>query len=115
MTLTLCLCSARNFCTPEIAPGAIAQWRKVIELNPDHGEALYNLSRQLAQSDPDEAKRLQSRFESLKKQKQIMDQAETLGNFALSSAAAHDWPEAIAQLKEGLRLCGNCRARGATA
>jgi len=65
----------------------------------------------LAQSDPEESKQLQSRFEALKKQRQIMDQAETLGNFALSSAAAHDWPEAIAQLKEGLQLCGNCRAQ----
>ena len=92
--------------------GAIAQWRKVIKLSPDHGQALYNLSRQLAQSDPEEAKSLQVRFERLNQQKQILDQSETLGNFALSSAAAHDWPQAISQLKEGLRLCGNCRAKG---
>ena len=63
--------------------GAVAQWRKVIEINPEHGEALYNLSRQLAQSDPDESKRLQARFEALQAQKQIMDRAQTLGNFAL--------------------------------
>jgi len=90
---------------------AIAQWRKVIKFNPDHGQALYNLSRQLAQSDPEEAKDFQSRFEALNQQKQISDQSETLGNFALTSAAAHDWPQAISQLKEGLKLCGNCRAK----
>jgi tetratricopeptide (TPR) repeat protein len=84
----------------------------VIKLNPDHGQALYNLSRQLAQSDPEEAKSFQFRFERLNQQKQILDQSETLGNFALSSAAAHDWPQAISQLKEGLQLCGNCRAKG---
>ena len=92
--------------------GAIAQWRKVVEINPEHGEALYNLSRQLAQSDPDESKRLQSRFETLQAQKQIMDQAQTLGNFALASATAHDWPEAISQLKEGIQICGGCTALG---
>jgi tetratricopeptide (TPR) repeat protein len=90
--------------------GAIAQWRKVLDIDPNHGKALYNLYRQLAQSDPAEAKRLQDRFENLQAQNRIMDQAQTLGNFAVSSAAAHDWPEAIAQLKEGLRLCGNCSA-----
>src|SRR6266536_2176013 len=92
--------------------GAVAHWRKVIEINPEHGEALYNLSRQLAQSDPDESKRLQSRFETLQEQKQIMDRAQTLGNFALASAAAHDWPQAISQLQEGIQLCGNCTALG---
>jgi tetratricopeptide (TPR) repeat protein len=92
--------------------GAIAQWRKVIQLNPEHAEALYNLSRQVAQSDPEEAKRMQARFEALQAQKQIMDRAQTLGNFALASAAAHDWPQAISQLQEGIKVCGGCTALG---
>jgi tetratricopeptide (TPR) repeat protein len=91
--------------------GAVAQWRRVLEIDPNYGKALYNLYRQLAQSDPAEAKRLEDRFESLQAQNRIMDRAQTLGNFALSSAAAHDWPEAIAQLNEALRLCGTCSAR----
>ena len=90
--------------------GAIAEWRKVIEIKPEHGEALYNLSRQLAKSDPQEAQRFEERFEALQSQKHIMDRAQTLGNFALSAAAAHDWPQAIAQLKEGLQVCGDCSA-----
>jgi tetratricopeptide (TPR) repeat protein len=89
---------------------AIGQWRRVIESNPDHGEALYNLSRQLATSDPEEAQHFQHRFETLQSQKHIMDRAQTLGNFALSAAAAHDWPQAIAQSKEALQLCGSCSA-----
>jgi tetratricopeptide (TPR) repeat protein len=92
--------------------GAVAQWRKVIEMNPEHGEALYNLSRQLAQSDPDESNGFQARFEALQTQKQIMDRAQTLGNFALASAAAHDWPQAISQLQEGIQVCGGCTALG---
>jgi Flp pilus assembly protein TadD len=39
-----------------------------------------------------------------------MDRAQTLGNFALASADAHDWPQAIAHLKEALDVCGNCSA-----
>jgi tetratricopeptide (TPR) repeat protein len=89
---------------------AIQCWRKVIETSPDHGEALYNLSRLLAQTNPAEAKVLRDRFEALQARRHIMDRAQTLGNFALSSAAAHDWPQAIAQLKEGLELCGQCSA-----
>jgi hypothetical protein len=84
----------------------------VIEMNPEHGEALYNLSRQLAQSDPNESKGFQARFEALQTQKQIMDRAQTLGNFALASAAAHDWPQAISQLQEGIQVCGGCTALG---
>jgi tetratricopeptide (TPR) repeat protein len=92
--------------------GAIAEWRKVIQIDPEHGEALYNLSRQLAQTDPEEARRMQTRFEALQAQKHIMDRAQTLGNFALASAAAHDWPQAISQLKEGIQVCGSCTALG---
>jgi tetratricopeptide (TPR) repeat protein len=92
--------------------GAIAEWRKVIQLNTEHGEALYNLSRQLAQTDPEESKRMQARFEALQAQKQMIDRAQTLGNFALAAAAAHDWPQAVSQLKEGIQVCGKCTALG---
>jgi len=40
----------------------------------------------------------------------MMDRAQTLGNFALASAAARDWPQAIAQLQEALKVCGDCSA-----
>jgi Flp pilus assembly protein TadD len=90
--------------------GAVVQWRKVIEIKPDHAEALYNLSRQLAKSDPQKAQQFQGRFDTLQSQRRIMDRAQTLGNFGLSAAAAHDWPQAIAQLKEGLQACGQCSA-----
>ena len=89
-------------------PSAIEQWRKAIEAQPNYSEALYNLSRLMAKSDPEESKRLQTRFDALQVQGHIMDRAQTLGNFALASADARDWPQAIAQLKEGLALCGNC-------
>jgi len=86
--------------------GAVQCWRKVIEMNPDHGEALYNLSRLLAQTDATEAKILQERFDTLQARRHIMDRAQTLGNFALSSAGAHDWPAgdlAVTRRIENLR------------
>jgi tetratricopeptide (TPR) repeat protein len=60
------------------------------------------------QSNPDEAKRLQDQFQALQIAQHITDRAHTLGNFALASADAHDWPQAIAQLKEAINACGQC-------
>jgi tetratricopeptide (TPR) repeat protein len=93
------------------ADAAIAEWRKALQIQPDYSEALYNLSRLLAKSDPEEANRLKAQFENLQAQQHIMDRAQTLGNFALASADARDWPEAIAHLKEGLQVCGDCSAK----
>jgi tetratricopeptide (TPR) repeat protein len=90
--------------------GAIKRWRKAIELRPQYDEAYYSLSRLLMKSDPEEAKRLQNRFEGMKEQQHIMDRAQMLGNFALTSADAHDWPRAVAQLKEAIETCGKCSA-----
>ena len=59
------------------------------------------------------ANQYQQRFEALQKKRQITDRAETLGNFALASAEARDWDQAVAQLKEALQICGDCRSRAA--
>lgn len=91
--------------------GAAECWRKAIELRPDYSEALYSLSRILSQTNPEEAKRLQAQFEHLQQEQHIMDRAQSLGNFALASADAHDWPQAVSQLKEAIQVCGNCSAR----
>lgn len=88
--------------------GAIQQWRKAIEIRPQYSEAIYSLARLLAKSDPQESAQLQEQFKNLQAQEHIMDRSQTLGNFALASAEAHDWPQAIAQLKEGIQVCGSC-------
>jgi Flp pilus assembly protein TadD len=90
--------------------GAIKRWRKAIEINPRYDEVYYSLARLLAKSDPEEAKRLQERFEEMRAQQHIVDRAQLLGNFALTSADAHDWPQAVAQLKEAIETCGKCSA-----
>lgn len=91
--------------------GAAQCWRKAIELRPQYSEALYSLARVLSKTNPDEAKRLQAQFEHLQEEQHIMDRAQSLGNFALASADAHDWPQAVSQLKEAIQVCGNCSAR----
>src|SRR6202021_2330856 len=90
--------------------GAIERWRKAIEVRPQYNEAIFSLARLLMKSDPEEAKRLQARFQELQAQQHIMDRAQTLGNFSLTSADAHDWPQAITHLKEALEVCGSCSA-----
>lgn len=90
--------------------GAIREWRKAIEIRPQYSEALYNLARLLKKSNPEEARSLETRFETLQAEEHITDRASTLGNFALASADAHDWPQAISQLKEALSLCKDCSA-----
>ncbi len=90
--------------------GAAAEWRKAIQIHPDYSEALYNLARLTAKTDPAESAQLQSQFDALQARKHVMDRAQTLGNFALASADAHDWPQAISQLQEGIKLCKDCSA-----
>lgn len=91
---------------------AIGYWEQALKVDPEYGEALYNLSRALSKEDPERAKRYQERFIAFQSKRQIIDRAETLGNFALSAANARDWPQAIAQLKEALEVCRDCRSRG---
>jgi tetratricopeptide (TPR) repeat protein len=90
---------------------AITRWKRVLEINPQHAQALYGLSRALGTAHAVEAQSYQARFAELQHQRQITDRAETLGNFAIASAAARDWEQAIAQLREALDICGDCRAR----
>jgi len=91
--------------------GAKKSWEQAIALQPNYNQAIYSLSRLLAKSDPDQSKQLQGQFEKLQSDQHIMDRAQSLGNFALASADAHDWPQAIAQLKEAIAICGECNAR----
>jgi tetratricopeptide (TPR) repeat protein len=88
--------------------GAIMRWRKALEIRPQYDEAYYSLARLLAKSAPEEAKQLQERFDEMRVQQHIVDRAQLLGNFALTSADAHDWPQAVAQLKEAIETCGKC-------
>jgi tetratricopeptide (TPR) repeat protein len=91
--------------------GAVVRWREALALNPEYADALYALSRALTRTQPEEAKRLQARFLRLQTLQRAMDEAQTLGNEALSAAAGGDWATAIAQLKTAISTCGECSVR----
>jgi tetratricopeptide (TPR) repeat protein len=92
-------------------PGALEAWRQVLAINPEHTEALYNLARALNASAPAQAAEYRKQMVAVQQSRQVAERAESLGNFALGAASARDWPRAIAQMKEALEICGNCRAR----
>jgi len=93
-------------------PEALEAWRKAVEADPRNAETLYNLSRALREINPQQAAEYLRRFQEIQQGKQMTDRAETLGNFALSAAAARDWPRAIGQMQEALQACGSCPAKG---
>jgi len=87
---------------------AVEYWQRAVGVNPDHGQALYNLARALRDASPAEAAAFQERFREHREERRITDRAETLGNFALASADARDWPQAVGQLLEAIDVCGEC-------
>ena len=89
---------------------AVEAWKKAITIDPDQTQALFNLLRVLRETDPGQAKQYEARFVALKEKQQLTTEAETLNNFALASAKALDWPQAIKQLQEAIRICGDCRS-----
>ena len=82
-----------------------------MQLNPEHNEALYALSRNLQATNPDLAAGYRQKLAALQQSRQVAEQAESLGNFGLSAAASHDWPRAIERINEAVAVCGDCRAR----
>jgi Flp pilus assembly protein TadD len=88
---------------------AIAAWRRVLTINPNSSEATYSLSLALRNTEPEESKRLMERFHELQQREKLLHQVNTLGNQAYAEINDRRWPEAIATLREGLRLCGDCQ------
>ena len=87
---------------------AIQHWKAAVRADANHSQALYNLARFLNKIHDPEAKQYQDRFESLQKSQQIVDRVSELGNFALEAANAQNWPQAMEQMNEAIRLCGDC-------
>jgi tetratricopeptide (TPR) repeat protein len=88
--------------------GAIQHWKAAVQADPNHTQALYNLARSLAKMNDPEAQQYQHRFDDLQRKQLITDRAAELGNFALEAANAQNWPKAMEQMNEAIRLCGSC-------
>jgi tetratricopeptide (TPR) repeat protein len=78
-------------------------------LDPQNLSSLYNLARTLAKANDPHAKAYMERFEALQKAEQLSDRVQTLNNFALEAANAHNWPQAVEQLQESIKTCGQCK------
>ena len=91
---------------------AIQQWQRAVEIDPEHGEALYNLARSLQKEDPAKARQYQERFAALQQKRQMTDQADTLGNFGLASARPAIGRRQWLVLRKPLQVCGQCKSLG---
>ncbi len=88
---------------------AVAQWKRVLEKDPDNTQALYGLIRALPASQSEEVKVYQQRFAAIQERNRVLDRVETLSNFAIAAADANDFSKAIEQLQEAVKVCGECR------
>lgn len=90
---------------------ALAAWRSAIAINPNFTQALFSLARTLRSTDPAESEQFIARYNSVQKERRILDRADSLANNGIEAESAHDWPEAIRLLQEAIAACGDCRAK----
>lgn len=90
---------------------ALAAWRQAIAIDPKFSQALIGLARTLRSTNPAESEQMMARYLAVQKERSIVDRADTLANNGIQAATAHDWPEAIRQLKDAIAACGDCQAK----
>jgi tetratricopeptide (TPR) repeat protein len=90
---------------------AVAAWRKAIEIDPKFSQALFSLAHTLRSTDQAESEQFMARYVAIQKERRILDRADSLANNGIEAESAHDWPEAIRQLKEAITACGSCAAQ----
>jgi tetratricopeptide (TPR) repeat protein len=90
---------------------AVAAWRNAIAIDPNFTQALFSLARALRPTDQAESEQFMARYTAVQKERRILDRADSLANNGIEAEAAHDWPEAIRQLKEAIATCGDCAAK----
>jgi len=88
---------------------AIEHWEISVRLDPQDLSSLYNLARELAKANNPQAQMYMERFQALQKTQQLSDRVQTLNNFALEAANAHNWSQAVEQLQESIKTCGQCK------
>ncbi len=87
---------------------AIDHWRLALQANPDNTRALYSLAQVFSKEGDPDAKFYMDRFQDLQRRQLLTDRIQTLGNFGLEAANAHNWTQAISDIQQALKLCGNC-------
>jgi tetratricopeptide (TPR) repeat protein len=92
---------------------AVAELRVALAIDPNSTQAIYKLSRVLLTTNPDESKRLRDRFDQLKAQNSVLDQAKALGNEAFHAFTVQDWRESVRLYSEAIDTCGDCEIESA--
>jgi superkiller protein 3 len=87
----------------------INRWKAAVAADPENSSALYNLARTLTSLHDLEAKQYMDRFQALERSRHLSDRVQSLNNFALEAANARNWPQAVEQLQEAIKLCGQCK------
>jgi tetratricopeptide (TPR) repeat protein len=90
---------------------ALAAWRNAIAIDPNFTQALFSLAQALRSTDQAESEQVMARYNAVQKERRILDRADSLANNGIEAESAHDWPEAIRQLKEAIATCGDCAAK----
>jgi tetratricopeptide (TPR) repeat protein len=98
----------RNLLTLGKTDEAAHHLQMAVGVNPNDEDALYSLAQVLSKMGKPEAKIYLERFQSLKKQREVDDRVQKLGSYGLEAAKARDWPQAVADFKEAIELCGLC-------
>ncbi|MDE3179899.1 MAG: tetratricopeptide repeat protein [Acidobacteriota bacterium] len=87
---------------------AIQQWCLSLHADPNNTKALYRLAQELGKRGSPEAKVYMDRFQELQQKQILTDRVQTLGNFGLQAADEKRWPEAVLDIQQALKPCGNC-------
>jgi tetratricopeptide (TPR) repeat protein len=90
---------------------ALAAWRNAIAIDPNFTQALFSLAQALRSTDQAESEQVMARYNAVQKERRILDRVDSLANNGIEAESAHDWPEAIRQLKEAIATCGDCAAK----
>jgi tetratricopeptide (TPR) repeat protein len=92
------------------ASEALSHWETAIEINPDYGEALYNLQLYVGREQPEKAQVYGTRYTDFRKRHELTEWPDALDYFALNSARSRNWPQAVARLREAMAICKGCRS-----
>jgi Flp pilus assembly protein TadD len=79
-----------------------------VTIDPNSAQAIYKLSRALRTTDPEESEMLRARFDRLKAQNSVVDQAKALANQGFHAFTVQDWRESVRLFNEALETCGDC-------
>jgi Tfp pilus assembly protein PilF len=88
--------------------GALAQWQKAIEIDPEDEPSLYNLALALRKTDSRTAEQYSIRYQELQNRHRITKLAESARLAAQATAEKGNWRAAAEQLRQAVAVCGEC-------